>query len=564
MISPLIKRLNTQNAPDESAMGGGLEGAERTTRETVDWTPPNISIDAQMSSAKPMADLRARDSVQNDGYAMGAMSIHKDSIVGAHFRMNSRPDYKALQAMGFNADEKWAEEFQKSAESQFDLIAESPNCWLDASGTKTFTEMVRLVVGSWVIAGESLAIVEWLRGKERPLRTAVNLIPPERMSNPHYTADTLRLRQGVEQDKFGRPVAAHIRSNHPGDWLLADSVGLRWMRVPWHKPWGRAQILHGYSAMQPYQTRGISDMVSVLKQMRMTRKLQEMVLQNAVIQASYAATIESELPRDMVAEMMGGSMGAAGSENELSSTYLKQLMEYTSGGKNVNIDGAKIPVLFPGTKLNVSPLAAPGGMGEDYEQSLLRHTASGLGLSYEQFARDYSQTTYSSARAASAETEKFMVARKKAAADRFATEVWHLVLEEMVSRGQLPLPGGMTRKDFYRPLVKDALGRCSWIGAGRGYIDRLKETQAALLAIRGGLSTYERETALMGEDYRDVFEQQAREMRMQDEAGLMFNTSSEGVRIDPNSTDGDSRDDDKDGSDEQDSKKQDDDDDDKQ
>lgn len=521
MISPLIKRL----APQESAMGGGLEGAERTTRETVNWTPPNISIDAQMSAAKPMADLRARDSVQNDGYAMGAMAIHKDSIVGAHYRMNSRPNFRALKALGFTADEVWAEEFQKAAESQFDLIGDSPSCWLDAAGTKTFTEMVRLVVGSWVIAGESLGIAEWLKGPQRPLRTAINLLPPERMSNPYYVSDTRRLRQGIEQNKFGRPLAAHIRANNPGDWLLADSLSMRWMRVPWTKPWGRRQVLHGYAPMQPYQTRGLSEMVSVLKQMRMTRKLQEMVLQNAVIQASYAATIESELPRDMVAEMMGAGDG----NQDMSNNYLRQLLEYTSGSKNVNIDGAKVPVLYPGTKLNVSPLSAPGGMGEDYEQSLLRHTAAGLGLSYEQFARDYSQTTYSSARASSAETEKFMVSRKKGAADRFATEVWHLVLEEMISNDQLPLPGKMKRADFYKPLAKEALGRCSWIGAGRGYIDRLRETQAALMAIRGGLSTYEREAALMGEDYRDVFEQRAREQRMQREAGLGLDTSPASV-----------------------------------
>lgn len=504
-------------------MGGGLEGAERTTRETVDWTPAPITIDAQMSTAKPMADLRARDSIQNDGYAMGAMAIHKDSIVGAHFRMNSRPNFRALRGMGFTADEVWAEEFQKAAESQFDLIGDSPSCWLDAAGTKTFTEMVRLVVGSWVISGESLGIAEWLRGSDRPLRTAINLIPPERMSNPNYTPDTLNLRQGIEQNKFGRPQAAHIRVNTNADWPLTSLGGMRWMRIPWSKPWGRAQVIHGYAPMQPYQTRGLSEMVSVLKQMRMTRKLQEMVLQNAVIQASYAATIESELPREVVAEMMGG--GSANPGEDMTSAYLNQLLEYTSGTKNVSIDGAKVPILYPGTKLNVSPLSTPGSMGDDYEQSLLRHTAAGLGLSYEQFARDYSQTTYSSARASSAETEKFMVSRKKSAADRFATQVWHLVLEEMISDNQLPLPGGMKPGDFYRPLAKEALGRASWIGAGRGYIDRLKETQAALMAIDGGLSTYEREAALMGEDYRDVFEQRAREQRMQREAGLSFNRS---------------------------------------
>lgn len=513
-------------AGDKAMAGGGIQGGEKTSREMAFWQPNGLSMDAMMSTSKPLADLRTRDSIQNDGYAHGAMAIHRDSIVGSHFRLNARPDHKTLKAMGFTADEKWAEEYQEVIENRFDLLAESPACWLDAGRTKTLTDLVRMVVGTWVISGEDLSMAEWIKEANRPLRTAVNLIAPSRLSNPDGMWDTRYLRQGIERDKFGRPLAYHIRVTDPGDMgMMGLNDSFRWMRVPREKPWGRRQVIHNFSALQPGQTRGLSDMVSVLKEMRMTKKYQEMVLQNAVIQASYAATIESEIPRDVIADMMGQQVGQM-PEGGMTNSYLNDLLTYVGNAKNLKIDGAKVPVLYPGTKLNVSPLGGPGGVGQNFEQSLLRHVASGLGLSYEQFSRDYSNTNYSSARASLSETEKYMNSRKKQAADAFATQVFLLVLEEETIAGNVPLPGNMKWQDFYKPLAKEALGRCHWIGAGQGSIDRLKEVQAAILAVKAGLSTREREISKMGDDYRQVFEQLEREDKLIERHGLTFGNES--------------------------------------
>ena len=54
--------------------------------------------------------------------------------------------------------------------------------------------------------------------------------------------------------------------------------------------------------------------------------------------------------------------------------------------------------LFPGTKLNMTPMGTPGGVGTSFEASLHRNIAAALGVSYEEYSRDYSQTNYSSAR----------------------------------------------------------------------------------------------------------------------------------------------------------------------
>ena len=501
----------------ERAAGGALEGASRTNRETLSWSPTIQSPDQQINPVKELADARGRDSIQNDGYAMGAVNTHRDNIVGSQYRINLQPDYETL-----GADEAWAEEYQQTVESRFNLLADSEECYFDASGLNTLTGLIRLAVGGFLMTGEVLGTAEWKRAAGRPFSTAIQMVSPSRLSNPDGLPDDRYLSRGVRRDGFGEPVGYHIRATHPTDYF--DPRVMEWKYVPARKPWGRRQVIHVIEQLQPGQTRGVADMVSVLKQMRMTKKFQDVTLQSAVVNASYAAAIESELPRDMVFSAMGaGQAGLSGMLGE----YMSALQAYVGGAGNIQVDGVKMPHLFPGTKLSLKPMGTPGGVGTGFEESLLRHTAAALGLSYEQFSRDYSKTNYSSARASMAETWKYMQSRKKSVADRMAKMIFTLWLEEELNAGRVPLPKGMGKEIFYDPIKREALLNCTWIGASRGQIDEMKETQSAILRINSGLSTYEAEAARLGEDFRRIFKQRAREQKMMKELGLEFSTGAE-------------------------------------
>lgn len=509
--------ITIENAPvTQRAIGGGLEGAERTARETFSWNPAIISPDQQINPAKEMADARGRDIVQNDGYATGAINIHRDSIVGGQYRLNAQPDYALL-----GADESWAEEFQQVVESRFNLLADSPECWFDASRMNTLTGLIRLAVGGFLFTGEVLATVEWLRAGARPFATAIQMVSPSRLSNPDGRMDERNLRRGVVKDFYGAPIGYWIRSAHPSEWY--DDGAWKWRLVPATKPWGRRQVIHIIEQLQPDQTRGIADMVSVLKEMRMTKKFQQVTLQNAVVNATYAAAVESELPREVVFGSMGAGQAGFG---EILGSYMSALSDYIGATDNIAIDGVKMPHLFPGTKLSLTPMGTPGGVGTGFEESLLRHIAASLGLSYEQFSRDYSKTNYSSARASMAETWKFMQSRKKAVADRLATSIYTLWMEEEINAGRLPLPKGKDASIFYDPVMREAITSCTWIGAGRGQIDELKETQSAIMRIKSGLSTYEAECARLGDDFRKIFKQRAREERMLAELNLTLDLNA--------------------------------------
>lgn len=514
--------ITIQRAPVEQSLGGGLEGAERTSRETANWNVPSVPPDRAINSVKEPADSRAKDLVVNDGYARGAIQSHMDSIVGAQFRLNAKIAWKAIPG----GTKAWADEAQRVIEDRFHLIAESEACYLDAAGMNTFTGKVRLGVAGFVMTGEVLETSEWDRSTGRPLKTCFQSVDPSRLRNPDWQSDTKDLRRGVKVDARGKPLGYFIQRNHPNSFWPGAYDMLDFTYVPRFKPWGRPQVLHIIEQLFPDQHRGVADMVAALKRMKMTKHLQDVVLQNAVINATYCAAIESEMPTAEMITAMGGDASSPEALNTAIGSYLTGLQKYLSGAENIALDGAMIPHLYPGTTLNMKTLGTPGGVGTDFEASLLRHTAAALGMDYAEFSRDYSKMSYATAKLSTENTRRFMRSRKKSVADRLANGIYGNVLEEFIAQGEIPLPSGFTRDDYYKPLMREAFSRCSWIGTGTGQIDELKETQAAILRVKSGFTTYEIEIARLGEDWREIFEQKAIEAGVLAEKGLVFDLNT--------------------------------------
>lgn len=513
-----VSLLDHTGNPMKVSADGGYAGASRRSRELATWASPLRSADGHLLSEKDTLDARSMDVERNDGYVRHGIQTHKDSIVGNHYRLSLKPNFELL-----GLDEVWAEEFQQFVEQWWNAYAESPDCWIDASRHNTFTDMVRLNVALAVVVGENLGTAEWIREGNRPYSTAIQLIDPIRLSNPDGKSDSQFLRKGVQMDRYGAPKVYHIRESIPSDYFEMDMW--RWKAVDAYKPWGRKMVLHHYEQQRVAQSRGVGSLVSVLKETRMSKKYNDMVLQNAVLNASYAAALESDLPPMEAFESISGDSGLT----TWAAAYLEGLAAYTGESPNMQIDGVRIPHLYPGTKLKLQNVGQPGGVGTGFEESLHRRTAAGLNLSYEEYTGDFTKTNYSSFRAAAGQTYKVMQGIKKKAADAFATDVFRLCFEEGLNAGDFKDVLPTNAPNFYEGLNKDHYTNCKWIGASRGQVDELKETEAALKRIAGGLSTYEIEIARCGEDWREVFKQKAREQKLMGTMSLVFDMGTGGA-----------------------------------
>lgn len=524
--------LSGRGLPD-LVLGGGIEGASHTSRETMTWNPSRLSPDQAINGIKDEADARTTDMAVNDGLSQHAIRVQKNSIVGAQYRLNAKPDYRVIYGRDNRAAQEYGEELAAVAEARFNLAAESEACYFDAGGMMTFTDQVRLVVGSCGLAGEAFGAVEWDDDdRSRPFKTNIQMVAPSRICNKDGLPDDnlpngYKRRRGIISNRSGKPIAFEIRKAHAMEWYQAPLAD-EWMTRSYELDWGRRQMLFIRESLQIDQTRGLSEMVAALSHVRMTKKFSEVTLQNAVINASYAASIESEMPSSEVISAMGG--GPEGLQKALG-TYLGMLQGYLAGSENIRLDGAMIPQFFPGTKLNMKPMGTPGGVGSDFQAALIRFVALTLGLSPSDLSRDFARVNYSGLKGELAIAERDTNVKKKTWADRWATGLYRLWFEEEMSQGNLPLPPGRNRTDFYKPLMKDAYTRCTWIGSGRGQIDEPKETAAALARIDGGLSTYEIEAGRLGQDYRELFAQRAKEERQMRDAGLTFIRSSAGAQL---------------------------------
>lgn len=505
------------------AMSGAYEAADRFERSMALWTPPITMADQEILPNKYLADARVRDTLRNDAYFVNAANMHRDHIVGSIFLLNSKPSSRVLFG---SEDDMWEEEFQEEVEEKFTLWAESDECWVDATRRNTFSELIRLAVGIHFMGGEVFAAAEWLREEaDRPFKTAILMLDLERVSTPpEYSAD-LGVRGGVRRNSRGRPVGYYVRNAHPTDYRAPNAN--EWRFVDSAKPWGRRQMIHVFEQMRPDQTRGLAEVVAMLRESNQAKTMRSVALQNMIVNSSYAAAIESDLPTDVVFNMIGGGNvenkdALTGAISNYMESYLSTVAEYVGKSKYAQIDGVKIPHLPPGSKLNLTPVGQGGLLGTDFEQSLLRYMGAGSGLTYEQFSRDYSKTNYSSIKAGLAETGLYMASKKKIIADRFASAIYRLWMEEAINANQIEALKRRKVPNFYEPLVAECYTACEWIGSSRHQIDELKETQAAVARINAGLSTREIEIARFGRDYRKVFRQLAREKRRAEELGLDF------------------------------------------
>lgn len=503
-----------------NAGGGGFEGASRIDRGVAGWYPSHGSADAALLPEKELMDARGNDALRNDPLIASGIRKAQDSIIGPRYRLMSKPSWRGLPAM---FDEVWAAEFQDEFEVKFTLFAESPNCWIDAAGKLTFSDMLRLAVGpSYMVHGEYLVSGEWIEDSIRPFNMAVKLIDPMRLSTPPGYTESRTMRAGLEKNRHGRVQRYWIRNSHPND-LVTDFESSTWSGVPAYKPWGRKNILFHANQMRTEQSRGVSQLAAGLKTLWMRRKLGDLELQNVALNALYAAVLETDLPEAVANAMLGDLEGAT--PGKAYETVVKNISDYL-GGKNLYLDGVKIPVIPPGTKLNMQRANSSSNQGFSFERSLDRHLARTFGMSVEEFTGDFTETNYSSARAAMGETHRYNQAMRGTVADKLATDIASLWLEEALRRGEIQsMPAGWHWRQFYEGTNREALTQCLWLGAPRPEIDPLKESQSDGVKLLNKTTTLSAVCAKNGEDWREIIDQAAREEAYAKSKGISLDYS---------------------------------------
>lgn len=464
------------------------QAADPISQDLMGWNPWITSADADLLPERDTIVGRIRDLVRNNGWASSAVRRELDSVIGSGLRLSAKPDWRAL-----GLDAKWALDFGREVESLWRSFTHDPGLYCDAARHHTMGGLFGLAYRHYVIDGDALAILQWLPDRGGPFATAVQVIDPDRLSNPQNRMDDDLLRAGVEIDEYGAAVAYHIRKRHPYDVPTAGAMNFEWMRVPRDTPWGRPIVIHFYDKDRSGLSRGVGRLTPVLERLKMLDKYDKVELQAAVLNAVLAAFIESPFDHNLLHEILEEGNGAKLNDYQAArAAYAKD--------RRINLGGVRVASLFPGEKLEFQTAARPNTAFAEFEAACLRNIAAGTGIGYEQLSMDWSSTTYLSARAMLLEVWKTLSTRREAFSQGFCRQIYLAFLEEIIDRGDVTLPAGAP--EFYD--ARGAYGRCRWIGPGRGWVDPVKEKQGAIIGIAAGLSTLEDEAAEQGKDWEEI------------------------------------------------------------
>ncbi|MDX2223598.1 MAG: phage portal protein [Rhodospirillaceae bacterium] len=479
------------------------QAADLTSQELINFRPSLLSADAAWLPERSRVIPRIHDLARNDGWTAGTLNRYVDEAIGASFRMTYMPDHVAL---GIDTDA--ALELALEVEAAFRQFANDPRNFIDAQQKLNFSAQVGLAFRHRMRDGECFAALRWQRRPWFAYRTAVLLISPERVSNPNDAPDSDTLRGGVEMDASGVPIAYHVRTTHPGDAFYGQTDRYKWEKIDRRTPWGRPIMVHHFEPEDAGQTRGKSSLAAVVKKVFMANKYADAEMQAALINAVLAAYIESPMSSEDVAEALTDNTGDF-------DAYMASRTTFHETSK-LTLNGARIPVLYPGEKIGMVDAARPNASYADFEKRALRYYAAATGQSYEQAAADFSETNYSSARAALLGPWKFLNARRDAFGQQFCSPIAAAWLEEAIDIGRVKLPKGAP--DFWEAYA--AYTQFRWTGPGRGWVDPTKEAEAAGIRMEYGLSCLQDEAADQGQDYYDLMIRQARERKLRKRFGL--------------------------------------------
>jgi lambda family phage portal protein len=461
------------------------DAASVTDARTATWIPSPGSADSDLLPELSRIVPRARDLARNSGIAGGFIRTSQDNIIGHQLRLNATPDYALL-----GRDKEWAREWSKATEAEFRTWAETTEC--DAGRQHTLWGHARLALASAMTSGDHITLPLWLPRPDSRWATRLQSIESDRLSTPPQQQADPMVRNGKRVDQYGAPVTYYIQKNHPGDvyGLTTQFNRDEWEAVPAFTPWGRRRVIHLFDQERPGQSRGAPIFTKVLREFKVSSEYVGNEVHASAANAMIAAFLESDLDPQSASEVFGADPANSEYWKSVGDSWNRKRLE---SGLLLQVPvGAKVSGFNPNR-----PNVAFG----PFLEYVSRYIGAGLNIPYELLMKDFSKTNYSSARAALLEAWRYFLSYRRTFTDQYLSAVYALWMEEAVNTGRVEAP------DFYSNTY--AYLRARWTFAGRGWVDPVKEAQAAKLRLETGLSTLEAECAEQGQDWEEVAEQRA-------------------------------------------------------
>lgn len=447
-----------------TGLGGGqsFDAGRHDIQEMAGFQPPRAHMDAVFATAGRTILERAEDLDRNSSWINGALDRTVESVIGNGLQLWPTPIYDVL-----GKDMAWSSKWSRQTRARYRVWAEDPLWRCDARMRFSIGTLTKLAYLNFRRGGEVLAEIRYdERGASNPVN--ILLIDPKRLKNPQGVPDSDEfIRNGIERNALGVPIAAHILKRHPDDPSPAfDRLSTE--RVPFRSNTGTHKLIHIINPRYIEQSRGFSQLVESMVPAKMLERYDRAEINAALLNAVLAFFIKSPGTPEDVAEMM--APGSEGSD----ANALAQYVKYREESPVRQIGDAMIRHLLPEEDVVAVQPTHPNSNYPEFQKAHLSKIAVANGLSYAQLSGRWDDINYSSARAMLNEVWRRVEQEREYFATHFMRPTYVAWLEWEIALGQIQMPGGAAK--FYTNL--SAITNSLWMGPSRGTVDPQKEANA--------------------------------------------------------------------------------------
>lgn len=463
--------------------GGGIG------RLTASLATSSQAINAELDGSLVIMRARARQLCQSNEYGRRFLNLVATNVVG---RTGPVLQVRAYMAQ---TDRKKAPVLDKAANDAIEIHWARWGQRADIAGRMHLAHMLRVTAKA--VARDGEALVRLVRNRDLPYGMALQLLEIDRLDETMNA--TLQgggaIRQGVEIDSTGRPVAYWLKSAHPGDRYLPGN--LRAERV------AAENIRHVFLPERAEQVRGYTWLHAVLLRSAQLHGFNEAAVLAARIGASKVAVLQrtDEAAPDATTTMADGQSGGQ-----------------NGGAMHMNVEGGEMFELPPGYSLNSWNPEYPHANFESFVKTAMHGISAGLDVANHNLSGDMSGVNYSSARIAElSEREQWMVLQD-----------WLIhTLVEPIYKDWLAsalIRGDITFELSGNALPADKLSKFANASRFQGrrwkWVDPSKDIEAARAGVELGITSRTRIAAEQGVDLDDVLDELAQEKALMQQKGL--------------------------------------------
>jgi lambda family phage portal protein len=257
----------------------GYSAAENVARYG-DFKSSRGSADYELREGLAEVRAKVRFLARNSGSMRRYMQLMAVNIVGeSGFRLQSR-----VRQAGGSA----ATSLNKRVQDAFMAWSEAPT----TCGQLHMIELESQAVKTFARDGE--VIWEFVTGPQYVDGIAINPLEADMLDetlNTTHPPTKNEIRMGVEVDSYGRPVAYHFLTTHPGDltWYSYQS-NRRYRRVP------ADRVIHLFEKSRPGQTRGEPPAASMVLNVKMLDGYREAETMSRRLRAALMGFFENQMP----------------------------------------------------------------------------------------------------------------------------------------------------------------------------------------------------------------------------------------------------------------------------